>query len=106
VVEQRALASRTMVSGRPRLEHEHGVDPLLAALPAPTTAASRTPGTRSSSTRSTSSGKTFSPSGVTIISFLRPLDEQATLVVHLADVAGVQPAVLERLLRRTLGEPK
>ena len=38
----------------------------------PTTADSRTPGS-SSSTRSTSSGKTLSPSGVTIISFFRPL---------------------------------
>ena len=38
---------------------------------APTTAESRTPGTWFS-TRSTSSGNTFSPSGVTIISFLRP----------------------------------
>ena len=37
----------------------------------PTTADSRTPGS-AFSTRSTSSGKTFSPSGVTIISFLRP----------------------------------
>ena len=38
---------------------------------APTTAESRTPGSWFR-TRSTSSGKTFSPSGVTIISFLRP----------------------------------
>jgi hypothetical protein len=41
------------------------------ATGAPTTAESRTPGC-SLSARSTSSGKTFSPSGVTIISFLRP----------------------------------
>ena len=38
----------------------------------PTTAASRTPAIAVSA-RSTSSGKTFNPSGVTIISFLRPL---------------------------------
>ena len=64
--------------GRPRrrstpgLEHQHGVHALLAVRSrTPTTADSRTPGS-SFSTRSTSSGKTFSPSGVTIISFLRP----------------------------------
>ena len=54
----RARAPRARAPARPRST--------------PTTADSRTPGS-SSSTRSTSSGKTFSPSGVTIISFLRPL---------------------------------
>ena len=44
----------------------------VAPSATPTTADSRTPGC-ALSTRSTSSGKTFSPSGVTIISFLRPL---------------------------------
>ena len=61
----------------------------------PTTADSRTPAIPSS-TRSTSSGKTFSPSGVTIISFLRPRMNSLAVRVDLADVAGVEPAVLER----------
>ena len=50
-------------------------------------------------TRSTSSGKTLSPSGVTIISFLRPLMKIRPSRVHLADVAGVKPPALECLGR-------
>jgi hypothetical protein len=56
---------------RTGIDDEHGVHALLRAVNAPTTADSRTPFC-SSSTRSTSSGKTLRPSGVTIISFLRP----------------------------------
>ena len=65
--------ARTTASGSmPGVEHEHRVHALLAIrCGTPTTAESRTPG-NAFSTRSTSSGKTFSPSGVTIISFLRP----------------------------------
>ena len=79
------------------IEHEHRVHALVALLPAraPTTAESRTPGSWFS-TRSTSSGKTFSPSGVTIISFFRPRMKSWPSVADLADVAGVEPAVLER----------
>ena len=61
----------------------------------PITAESRTPGCWFS-TRSTSSGKTLRPSGVTIISFLRPENDQLAVLLQLADVAGVEPAVLER----------
>ena len=59
------------VSMRIGLENEHCVRS-SAPSTAPTTADSRTPACTSSA-RSTSSGKTFSPSGLTIISFLRPL---------------------------------
>ena len=56
-----------------RLDDENRVDAFgrRPGAAAPTTAESRTPGCAFSA-RSTSSGKTFSPSGVTIISFLRP----------------------------------
>ena len=77
---------------------------LLPASGAPTTADSRTPGC-SFSTFSTSSGKTLSPSGVTIISFLRPRIWSCPSRVEFADVAGVEPAVLEsraRFLRRVV----
>ena len=67
---ERAFAPRTIVLGiRARLQHQHGMHAIRphhrrlahARLPF--------------STRSTSSGKTLSPSGVTIISFLRPRTE-------------------------------
>ena len=48
---------------------------------------------RSSST----AGATFLPPAVTMISFLRPVMRQEAVLVERADVAGVEPAVVERL---------
>ena len=78
------------------LEHKHRVHALLAADPAiRPAAASRTPA-MCVSTRSTSSGKTLSPSGVTIISFLRPRMYSCPSSADFADVAGVEPSLRER----------
>ena len=69
----RPLAARTIASGSiPGSSTSTACTCSSVPCETPTTPDSRTPGS-SFSTRSTSSGNTFSPSGVTIISFLRPL---------------------------------
>ena len=64
-------ASRSTPASATRTACTRSAELPVPATGAPTTADSRTPGI-AFSTRSTSSGKTLSPSGVTIISFLRP----------------------------------
>ena len=56
---------------------------------------------RSSST----AGATFLPPAVTMISFLRPTIGQEAVVVDRAEVAGVEPAVGDRLVGRLLVAP-
>ena len=98
IVELRVgLPARSRPASTPGSSDQHGVHALLAAA----ASARRRPPNRARracwfSTRSTSSGKTFSPSGVTIISFLRPRMNSWPSCADLADVAGVEPAVLER----------
>ena len=48
---------------------------------------------------SSRAGTTFLPPAVTMISFLRPVIVRKPLLVQLADVAGAEPAVVERVRR-------
>ena len=101
IAELRVRAAHHLVEIESRVAEDSTACTRSAVDPgsdAPTTAESRHAG-QLVEDRSTSSGKTFSPSGVTIISFLRPRIRSCPCRVELADVAGVEPAVLERRAR-------
>ena len=90
--------ARTTASGSaPRLEDEHGVHALLRRRPSatPTTAESRTPAMLIQHALDVFR-KDVQPFGRDDHFLLAPADEQLAVGADLADVAGVEPAVLER----------
>ena len=91
------MASRTIAVGLDAgLEHEHGVHALLAALPrADDRDVAHAGHGRDHALHVL--GKDVQPLGRDDHFLLAALDEQPALRVELADVAGVEPAVLERL---------